>query len=52
MREYLRVTPTSEDLSPEGVPRVLDSLHKLTTAGSTGITQKLNPLHTETPLRF
>src|SRR6056297_1468090 len=52
MREYLRVTPTSEGRSPEGIPRVLDSLHKLTTAGSTGITQKLNPLHTETPLRF
>jgi len=52
MREYLRVTPTSEDLRPEGVPRVLNSLHKLTTDSSTGITQKLNPLHTETPLRF
>ncbi|TQQ79125.1 ATP-binding protein [Halonotius terrestris] len=52
MREYLRVTPTSEDLSPEGIPRVFESLHKLTTAGSTGLTQKLNPLHAEIPLRF
>jgi hypothetical protein len=52
MREYLRVTPTSEGLDPEGIPRVLESLHKLTTAESTGFAQKLNPLHSDTPLRF
>ncbi|WP_435182196.1 ATP-binding protein [Halorussus sp. AFM4] len=52
MCEYLRVTPTSEELEPEGIPRVLESLHKLTTAGSTGIAQKLNPLHSDTPLQF
>jgi len=52
MREYLRVTPTSEGLDPEGIPRVLESLHKLTTAESTGLAQKLNPLHSKTPLRF
>ncbi|WP_128478895.1 ATP-binding protein [Halorussus pelagicus] len=52
MCEYLRVTPTSEELAPEGIPRVLESLHKLTTAGSTGLAQKLNPLHSETPPRF
>jgi len=51
MTEYLRVTPTSERLTPEGIPRVLESLHKLT-AESTGLTQKLNPLHSETPPRF
>lgn len=51
MSEYLRVTPTSERLTPEGIPRVLESLHKLT-AESTGLTQKLNPLHSETPPRF
>src|SRR6056297_4050463 len=52
MREYLRVTPTSEGLDPEGILRVLESLHKLTTAESTGLAQKLNPLHSKTPLRF
>jgi hypothetical protein len=52
MREYLRVTPTSEGLDPEGIPRVLESLHKLTTTESTGLAQKLNPLHSDTPLRF
>ncbi|MFC5368631.1 ATP-binding protein [Salinirubrum litoreum] len=52
MREYLRVTPTSEELEPEGIPRVLESLHKLTTAESTGLAQKLNPLHSKTPPRF
>ena len=52
MREYLRVTPTSEGLDPEGIPRVLESLHKLTTAESTGFAQKLNPLHSKTPPKF
>ncbi len=52
MREYLRVTPTSEGLDPEGIPRVLESLHKLTTTESTGLAQKLNPLNSDTPLRF
>jgi len=51
MREYLRVTPTSEGLDPEGIPRVLESLHKLTTAESTGFAQKLNP-HSKTPPKF
>ncbi|WP_338756400.1 ATP-binding protein (plasmid) [Halobacterium salinarum] len=52
MAEYLRVTPTSERLDPESIPRVLDSLHKLTTPGSLGLGAKLNPLHSETPPRF
>jgi DNA helicase HerA-like ATPase len=52
MTEYLRVTPTSERLEPENIPRVLDSLHKLTTPGSSGLGAKLNPLHSETPPRF
>ncbi|TKX87637.1 ATP-binding protein, partial [Halorubrum sp. SS5] len=52
MTEYLRVTPTSERLAPDRIPRVLDSLHKLTTPGSVGLGAKLNPLHSETPLRF
>ncbi|GAB7014570.1 ATP-binding protein [Halolamina salina] len=52
MAEYLRVTPTSERLDPESISRVLDSLHKLTTPGSSGLGAKLNPLHSETPPRF
>ncbi|EMA65440.1 hypothetical protein C470_00430 [Halorubrum distributum JCM 13561] len=52
MAEYLRVTPTSERLDPESIPRVLHSLHKLTTPGSSGLGAKLNPLHSETPPRF
>ncbi|RLM62604.1 ATP-binding protein [Halorubrum sp. Atlit-26R] len=52
MREYLRVTPTSERLNPERVPQALESLHKLTSADSTELADKLNPLHSETPLRF
>jgi len=52
MAEYLRVTPTSERLNPESIPRVLDSLHKLTTPGSSGLGAKLNPFHRETPPRF
>ncbi|WP_136718229.1 ATP-binding protein [Halorientalis salina] len=52
MAEYLRVTPTSERLDPESISRVLDSLHKLTTPGSSGLGAKLNPLYSETPPRF
>ena len=52
MREYLRVTPTSERLDPEGIPQVLESLHKLASTESTGLADKLNPLHSETPPRF
>ncbi|WP_435119757.1 ATP-binding protein [Halolamina sp. C58] len=52
MAEYLRVTPTSERLDPESISRVLDSLHKLTTPGSSGLGAKLNPLHSKTPPRF
>jgi len=52
MREYLRVTPTSERLNPERLPQALESLHKLTSADSPGLADKLNPLHSDTPLRF
>lgn len=52
MREYLRVTPTSEQLTPERVPQALESLHKLTARDSTGLVDTLNPLHGETPPRF
>jgi len=52
MREYLRVTLTSERLNPERLPQALESLHKLTSTDSTGLADKLNPLHSKTPLRF
>ncbi|WP_188884296.1 ATP-binding protein, partial [Halarchaeum grantii] len=51
MREYLRVTPTSETLDPAGIPRLLESLHKLTNE-SGGLGSKLNPLSSSTPPRF
>ncbi|WP_188884535.1 ATP-binding protein, partial [Halarchaeum grantii] len=51
MREYLRVTPTSETLDPTGIPRLLESLHKLTTEDS-GFGSKLNPLSSSIPPRF
>ncbi|WP_459190900.1 type IV secretory system conjugative DNA transfer family protein [Halosimplex sp. J119] len=52
MREYLRVTPTSEQLDSERLPQALESLHKLTATDSPGLADKLNPLHSETPPRF
>jgi hypothetical protein len=52
MRKYLRVTPTSEQFDPERLPQALESLHKLTATDSTGLADKLNPLHSETPPRF
>ncbi|WP_225336278.1 ATP-binding protein [Halomicrobium urmianum] len=52
MPEYLRVTPTSEQIEPASLPRILDSLHKLTMPGSSGLGAKLNPLHSDTPPRF
>ncbi|MDQ2055284.1 ATP-binding protein [Halobellus sp. H-GB7] len=52
MREYLRVTPTSESLPVTEIPQVLASLHKLTTTASPSLAQKLNPLHSTRPLHF
>ncbi|QLC35482.1 conjugal transfer protein (plasmid) [Halarchaeum sp. CBA1220] len=51
MSEYLRVTPTSEELDPSGIPRLLESLHKLTREES-GLGSRLNPLSSSTPPRF
>lgn len=52
MTEYLRVQLTSERLTPKNVPRVLESLYKLTTSRSVGIKNKLNPFSTTSPPRF
>ena len=52
MTEYLRVTPTSEQLDSQQVPALIDSLHKLTAPPTTGLLEKLNPLQSETPPRF
>ncbi|ELY84398.1 primase-like DNA-binding domain-containing protein [Natrinema gari] len=52
MREYLRVTPTSEQFAQERLPKAVESLHKLTATDSTGLADKLNPFHSETPPRF
>ncbi|GGL44530.1 hypothetical protein GCM10009037_29910 [Halarchaeum grantii] len=51
MSEYLCVTPTTEAVAPAGVPRILESLHKLTNEDS-GLGAKLNPLSSSTPPRF
>ncbi|MBP1955866.1 DNA helicase HerA-like ATPase [Halarchaeum rubridurum] len=51
MSEFLRVTPTSEELDPAGIPRLLESLHKLTSEDS-GLDSTLNPLSSSTPPRF
>ncbi len=50
-REYLRVTPTSEELTPRGIPKTLESLHKLT-PDSSGLWSKLNPFTSATPPCF
>jgi len=52
MSEYLRVTPTSERLDSEQIPRILASLHKLTGTESARLTERLNPFHSATPPRF
>ena len=52
MREYLRVTPTSEEVAASEIPTVLTSLHKLTSEGSGGLLNTLNPLHSSHPPRF
>ncbi|ELZ68543.1 conjugation protein [Haloferax prahovense DSM 18310] len=51
-REYLRVTPTSEELGTNGIVEVLSSLHKLSTTSETGLLSKLNPLNSSEPPRF
>jgi DNA helicase HerA-like ATPase len=51
-REYLRVTPTAEALPSNDVATTLASLHKLTTTGSPGLFEKLNPFHSTLPPRF
>ncbi|WP_276302546.1 helicase HerA domain-containing protein [Halorussus lipolyticus] len=51
-REYLRVTPTSEELPASKVSTVLASLHKLTTDEASGLLERVNPLKSAQPLRF
>ncbi|WP_049969040.1 type IV secretory system conjugative DNA transfer family protein [Haloferax prahovense] len=50
-REYLRVTPTSEELTARGIPQTLESLHKLI-PDSSGLWSKLNPFTSATPPCF
>ena len=41
-REYLRVHPSSQSLDTEAIPRLIESLHKLTVEDSTsGVTRLL-----------
>ncbi|WP_267643532.1 type IV secretory system conjugative DNA transfer family protein [Haloarchaeobius amylolyticus] len=52
MREYLRVTPTSGELTATGIPKAIASLHTLRSSEQPGLLQKLNPLHSTLPPRF
>jgi len=52
MREYLRVTPTSEEITASEIPAIFTSLHKLTSDESSGLLQTLNPFYSSHPPRF
>jgi len=52
MREYLRVTPTSEEITAGEIPAIFTSLHKLTSDESSGLLQTLNPFYSSHPPRF
>ncbi|GAA0682752.1 primase-like DNA-binding domain-containing protein [Natronoarchaeum mannanilyticum] len=51
-REYLRVTPTSEEYAASSVPETIASLHKLQTAESQSLGERLNPLYSTPPPTF
>jgi len=51
-REYLQVTPTSEEYAASSVPETIASLHKLQTAESQSLGERLNPLYSTPPPTF
>jgi hypothetical protein len=51
-REYLQVTPTSKEYAASSVPETIASLHKLQTAESQSLGDRLNPLHSTPPPTF
>ncbi|WP_152419800.1 ATP-binding protein [Natrialba hulunbeirensis] len=52
MSEYIRVTPTSEELHTAEIPAALESLHKLTNPNVRGLSDRLNPFADTTPPTF
>ncbi|WP_267644153.1 primase-like DNA-binding domain-containing protein [Haloarchaeobius amylolyticus] len=52
MREYLRVTPTSGELTATGIPEAVASLHNLRSSESPGLLHKLNPFYSVLPPSF
>ncbi len=52
MSEYIRVTPTSEELHTAEIPSALESLHKLTTPNVRGLSDRLNPFADTAPPTF
>ncbi|MCU4975035.1 primase-like DNA-binding domain-containing protein [Halobacteria archaeon AArc-m2/3/4] len=52
MSDYIRVTPTSEDLRIGDIPAALESLHKLTNSDAEGIVNRLNPFTDTSPPTF
>lgn len=49
MNEYIKVTPTSEELPTAEIPAALESLHKLTNSDSRSIMNRLNPFLDTSP---
>ena len=52
MSEYIRVTPTSEQLHTADIPAALESLHKLTNPAANQLLSRLNPLTDTSPPTF
>jgi Cdc6-like AAA superfamily ATPase len=51
-RPYLRVTPGEEPIVPRDIPDTITSLHKLSKSDSRSLLHRLNPFHSQPPLRF
>ena len=51
-RPYLRVTPGEEPIVPRDIPDTITSLHKLSKSDSEPLRYRLNPFHSQPPLRF
>ncbi|WP_317175902.1 conjugal transfer protein [Halomontanus rarus] len=52
MSDYIRVTPTSEDIQIGDVPTALESLHKLTNSDAESTFNRLNPFTDTSPPTF
>jgi hypothetical protein len=51
-RPYLRVIPGEEPIVPRDIPDTITSLHKLSRNDSGSLLHRLNPFHSQPPLRF